>query len=153
MRFDEETREWILYYTDRFGRDVTWKKFPPNRRFARLEALRAAQPRGPTPAGDDFASRAGTCTSSKVAADMDAHWPEFTSMDGRRPAADWAPYWDAALGSRSAASPTLAVQGSGVGAYFERERDGVSLAGRDDAAVSDTAATSVSGALGVFEGG
>ena len=44
VRRDEETREWILYYTDRFGRNVTLKKFPPNRRFARLEALRAAQP-------------------------------------------------------------------------------------------------------------
>ena len=45
VRFDEETREWILYYTDRFGRNVTRKKFPPNQRFTRLEALRAAQPR------------------------------------------------------------------------------------------------------------
>ena len=41
VRFDEETREWILYYTDRFGRNVTRKKFPPNQRFTRLEALRA----------------------------------------------------------------------------------------------------------------
>ena len=45
VRRDEETREWILYYTDRFGRNVTRKKFPPNQRFTRLEALRAAQPR------------------------------------------------------------------------------------------------------------
>ena len=47
----------------------------------------------------------------KVAADMDAHWPEFTSMDGRRPAAEWAPYWDSS-GSRSAAAST---RGSRVG--------------------------------------
>ena len=93
VRFDEETREWILYYTDRFGRDVTWKKFPPNRRFARLEALRAAQPR--TAPAERCLAR-WYLHQYKVAADMDAHWPEFTSMDGRRPAAEWTPYWDAA---------------------------------------------------------
>jgi len=43
VRFDEETREWILYYTDRFGRNITRKNLRGH--FARLEALRAAQPR------------------------------------------------------------------------------------------------------------
>ena len=43
VRRDEETREWILYYTDRFGRNITRKNLRGH--FARLEALRAAQPR------------------------------------------------------------------------------------------------------------
>ena len=43
VRRDEETREWILYYTDRFGRNITRKNLRGRFRGSRL--ARAAQPR------------------------------------------------------------------------------------------------------------
>ena len=149
VRFDEETREWILYYTDRFGRDVTWKKFPPNRRFARLEALRAAQPR--TAPAERCLAR-WYLHQYKVAADMDAHWPEFTSMDGRRPAADWAPYWDAALRFPLGGCFDARFQGKpGVGAYLNASAMGFPARVGTTRRFPDTAATSAAGALAAFE--
>ena len=149
VRFDEETREWILYYTDRFGRDVTWKKFPPNRRFARLEALRAAQPR--TAPAERCLAR-WYLHQYKVAADMDAHWPEFTSMDGRRPAADWAPYWDAARRFPLGGCFDARFQGKpGVGAYLNASAMGFPARVGTTRRFPDTAATSAEGALEAFE--
>ena len=88
----------------------------------------------------------------KLASDMDAHWPEFTSMDGKRPAAEWAPYWDAALrfplggcfDGRFGLPP-------GSGAYLNESAMGFPLKVGTTRRFPDTAATSVAGALGVFE--
>ena len=149
VRFDEETREWILYYTDRFGRNVTLKKFPPNRRFARLEALRAAQPR--TAPAERCLAR-WYLHQYKAAADMDAHWPEFTSMDGRRPAADWAPYWDAARRFPLGGCFDARFHGKpGVGAYLNASAMGFPLKVGTTRRFPDTAATSAKGALEAFE--
>ena len=149
VRRDPETREWILYYTDRFGRDVTRKKFPPNQRFARLEALRAAQPR---------AAPAERCLARwylhqyKLAADMDAHWPEFTSMDGKRPAAEWTPYWDAARRFPLGACFDARFSGRpGVDAYLNASAMGFPLKVGTTRRFPDTAATSAKGALLAFE--
>ena len=149
VRRDPETREWILYYTDRFGRDVTRKKFPPNQRFARLEALRAAQPRA-APAERCFAR--WYLHQYKLAADMDAHWPEFTSMDGKRPAADWAPYWDAARRFPLGRCFDARFQGRpGVGAYLNASAMGFPVKVGTTRRFPDTAATSAKGALAAFE--
>ena len=149
VRRDPETREWILYYTDRFGRDVTRKKFPPNQRFARLEALRAAQPRA-GPAERCFAR--WYLHQYKLASDMDAHWPEFTSMDGKRPAADWAPYWDAARRFPLGSCFDARFQGKpGVGAYLNASAMGFPLKVGTTRRFPDTAATSAAGALAAFE--
>ena len=149
VRRDEETREWILYYTDRFGRDVTRKKFPPNQRFARLEALRAAQPQ--TAPAERCLAR-WYLHQYKVAADMDAHWPEFTSMDGRRPAADWAPYWDAARRFPLGGCFDARFHGRpGVGAYLNASAMGFPLKVGTTRRFPDTAATSTKGALAAFE--
>ena len=88
----------------------------------------------------------------KLASDMDAHWPEFTSMDGKRPAAEWAPYWDAALrfplggcfDGRFGLPP-------GSGAYLNESAMGFPARVGTTRRFPDTAATSAAGALARFE--
>ena len=79
----------------------------------------------------------------KLASDMDAHWPEFTSMDGKRPAADWAPYWDAARRFPLGGCFDARFQGKpGVGAYLNASAMGFPLKVGTTRRFPDTAATS-----------
>ena len=88
----------------------------------------------------------------KLASDMDAHWPEFTSMDGKRPAAEWAPYWDAALrfplggcfDGRFGLPP-------GSGAYLNESAMGFPARVGTTRRFPDTAAAGAKGALEAFE--
>ena len=88
----------------------------------------------------------------KLASDMDAHWPEFTSMDGKRPVSEWAPYWDAARRFPLGGCFDARFHGKpGVGAYLNASAMGFPLKVGTTRRFPDTAATSVAGALGVFE--